>query len=1105
MMVIFVSQCEKKSLARTRRVLDSFADRIGDNTWQTIITQEGLSAVKKLLKKTASKNTAVSCHWLRSRSRRDLLWVVGNTRKFNSRGIVPVNRTQKDMLGKEGDWIFADMIHTVSAIAALFHDIGKSNIGFQDKLRKKGPIGDPYRHEWISLLLFYALVSDCKTDRAWLERMKNLGAYLAEKDKESFFDENRDSVNLEVLPPLASWVGWLIVTHHRMPFYYASGKGEKLKKAREGRRIKFLLNDFYASLEAVDHWVKNPRQYEKLGRDDLEKYFSFDSFIIHSRNWQKEVSRWANKALKSSFLMDYLKDKESISNTLFLYLSRLSLMVGDHNYSSFTEGSPQRLRFKESFENLMANTDGKGHKKQGLEEHLLGVRKFTSNFSRVLPRLKDDLPSLKNCKSLEKDAPRKFSWQNKAYTLARKLSDSSLEKGFFGVNMASTGCGKTIANTRIMYGISSPEKGARFTIALGLRVLTLQTGKSLRQDMGLLDEELTTLVGGLASKELYDLKSVDDKEDFNLDGSESLSELFSGDIDISEKFYGDKLGVVIENEKAHSLLFSPVVSCTIDHIIQASECKRGGRFIIPLLRLFTSDIIFDEPDEFSQEDLPALTRLVHLVGLLGSRILLSSATLTPDLIIGLYEAYESGRKIWLKSHCKPYEGITCAWFDEFYSQGNEVINKGEYGEFHEKFVQKRVKKLKTAVVRRKGEVLEIKSSWNFDKREKFFIPFAKEILDGARSLHLKHHIKNENNKAVSFGLIRFAHIKNINSLIKGLENTQLDENFDDIHIHLCCYHSRQLLILRSELEAELDKVLKRDPSNPEGIFEHEKVKDALKKSNASHHIFIILASPVSEVGRDHDYDWAIVEPSSMRSIIQLAGRVWRHRQEKEAKESNIFILEKNIKSLQESPIAFTRPGFESKDFPIFSHSVNEIIPSKELENINSIPRIICKKISEGKKSKSLTELEHKVMKDMLNNKKINYVNAYWRSEDSANKVNVHLQILSPFRRKYGVDHDYVLIPQDDSYQAYYLEDIRKNGLLRSKTQNQLIKYQPFELAHPKISPWLKNSLYESLEKIKTKKSEYSIEDLAIRYSQVKLPEKDHHLWCFNEWLGFWEE
>jgi CRISPR-associated endonuclease/helicase Cas3 len=46
MMVTFVSQCEKKALNRTRRVLDAFANRIGDNTWQTIITEDGLIAVK---------------------------------------------------------------------------------------------------------------------------------------------------------------------------------------------------------------------------------------------------------------------------------------------------------------------------------------------------------------------------------------------------------------------------------------------------------------------------------------------------------------------------------------------------------------------------------------------------------------------------------------------------------------------------------------------------------------------------------------------------------------------------------------------------------------------------------------------------------------------------------------------------------------------------------------------------------------------------------------------------------------------------------------------------------------------------------------------------
>jgi len=97
MMVTFISQCEKKALNKTRRVLDSFANRIGDNTWQTVITNEGLKAVKKLLRKTASKNTAVSCHWIRSRSRSELVWVVGNKNKFNEQGVVPVNYTEKEV------------------------------------------------------------------------------------------------------------------------------------------------------------------------------------------------------------------------------------------------------------------------------------------------------------------------------------------------------------------------------------------------------------------------------------------------------------------------------------------------------------------------------------------------------------------------------------------------------------------------------------------------------------------------------------------------------------------------------------------------------------------------------------------------------------------------------------------------------------------------------------------------------------------------------------------------------------------------------------------------------------------------------------------------
>ena len=133
MMVIFVSQCEKKALNKTRRVLDAFANRIGDTTWQTVITDEGLTAVKKLLRKSASKNTAVSCHWLRSRSRSELVWIIGNRNKFNAQGIVPVNITQRSIINTqwENDWHYLPLIKSLTALAALFHDFGKASLCFQ--------------------------------------------------------------------------------------------------------------------------------------------------------------------------------------------------------------------------------------------------------------------------------------------------------------------------------------------------------------------------------------------------------------------------------------------------------------------------------------------------------------------------------------------------------------------------------------------------------------------------------------------------------------------------------------------------------------------------------------------------------------------------------------------------------------------------------------------------------------------------------------------------------------------------------------------------------------------------------------------------------------
>ncbi len=62
MNVLLVSQCSKRALDETRRILDQFAERKGERTWVSTITQNGLDTLRKLLHKTARRNTAVSSH-----------------------------------------------------------------------------------------------------------------------------------------------------------------------------------------------------------------------------------------------------------------------------------------------------------------------------------------------------------------------------------------------------------------------------------------------------------------------------------------------------------------------------------------------------------------------------------------------------------------------------------------------------------------------------------------------------------------------------------------------------------------------------------------------------------------------------------------------------------------------------------------------------------------------------------------------------------------------------------------------------------------------------------------------------------------------------------
>src|SRR5690606_24314040 len=177
MNILLISQCDKRALAESRRILDQFAERRGERTWQTPITQAGLDTLRKLLRKTARKNTAVACHWIRGKDHSELLWIVGNASRFNEQGAVPTNSTQRDVLrvADENDWHTGEDIKLLAQLAALLHDLGKASVAFQQRLKGNINWRNLYRHEWVSLRLFLAFVGE-DDDATWLARLASPSA-----------------------------------------------------------------------------------------------------------------------------------------------------------------------------------------------------------------------------------------------------------------------------------------------------------------------------------------------------------------------------------------------------------------------------------------------------------------------------------------------------------------------------------------------------------------------------------------------------------------------------------------------------------------------------------------------------------------------------------------------------------------------------------------------------------------------------------------------------------------------------------------------------------------------------------------------------------------
>lgn len=970
MNVLLVSECTKNALQETRRILDQFAERRGERTWQTPITQEGLDTLRRLLRKTARKNTAVACHWIRGRDHSELLWIVGDASRFNAQGAVPTKTTTRDQLRRqdENDWHTGQAIRLLAQLAALLHDLGKATVAFQERLRGTRLERNLYRHEWVSLRLFQAFVGE-DDDEGWLRRLADPDslderAWLAPERYQCDGVNARDKYPFRTLPAVAAAVAWLVVTHHRLPVVPVEKEdGTQAAWGRRSRRFNPAWLE--TPLLQVAHDWNEIRQSAEA--EQVEPYWTpAGPLPVIEPKWRAKAARLAGQLLT----LRQRHDDHWLDNPYVMHLARLSLMLADHHYSSLPKDSVDRVQ-GDGRTSLYANTDRDGSLKQPLDEHLLGVARDAGLIAHALPGFEHHLPRLAHHRGLRKrSANSRFAWQDKAADAAAALRGNAREHGAFIVNMASTGCGKTLANARMLYALADPQQGMRLTYALGLRALTLQTGRSYRNDLNLGEDELAIRVGGSASRTLFEYY----ERKAELLGSASTQRLIEEDSHVLyEGVVADHplLSRALRDPDIRSLLSAPVLVCTVDHLTPATEALRAGRQIAPMLRLMSADLVLDELDDYDLDDLPALTRLVHWAGMLGTRVVLSSATLPPALVEGMFLAYRAGRLHYQRNRGSAggqgveQVEVPCLWTDEFGVRTAVCAEAGTFASEHARFVATRAKKLEKAEPVRRAEIVPIEVAKGLSK-DRLRAEFARHVLDACLRLHHDHaETDPATGKRVSFGIVRMANIDPLFDVARELFTLGAPE---DTRIHLCVYHARFPLLQRSAIEALLDSAFNR--RDAQGVYRLPSVRAALDAHPERNHLFVVLASPVCEVGRDWDADWAVAEPSSMRSLIQLAGRVQRHRG-KSGETPNVLLFDRNMKALEgrrqadgDPAPTFIQPGFERNDsqnrhrFRLRFQRLSRLLSPDEYRTLTALPRIRPRPEAEWAVGERLVDLEH---------------------------------------------------------------------------------------------------------------------------------------------------
>lgn len=584
-------------------------------------------------------------------------------------------------------------------------------------------------------------------------------------------------------------------------------------------------------------------------------------------------------------------------------IARAGLILADHVVSA---------RSKPAEAPLYANTTKTGELNQALDWHLsevahvAGEAAFRIASLRLTGLSEESVETI--CRSADDDSP--FAWQNRAADALAAFRARS-ESPMLVFNMASTGSGKTRMNARAACLIGKAE--IRFAVALNLRTLTLQTGDAFRDQVGIGQDEMACIIGDKVTLALHESRRVEEED---TDGNRPEADFDTSSDDFAIPDWLEEFAQ--RKPYFRAVVGAPLLVSTVDFLIAAGMPHRQGHHLAALLRFADSDLVLDEVDGYDPKPLVAILRLVQLAALFGRNVICSTATLAEPVASAIHAAYRNGAEMrGTLDNSAP--AFAVAFIDDHAPPS--IAEAGAAADFGGAY-RNHLDRLKPAFGRHRERIPYLQTI-----ADRSVAAWRNAVRAAVERLHRSHawtHLGT--GKRISFGLVRMANIAPAIETARFLADTLP-------HARIACYHAADLTIQRFLKEKTLDRLLTRKSGN-ETLQRDTDLADWLARAEGDDVTFIVVATPVEEIGRDHDFDWAVIEPSSTRSIVQTAGRVNRHRRQP-VYEPNVAILQFNFRWARGDMTVFCQPGFESADLRYDSHDLSELLDWNRLPNLDA--------------------------------------------------------------------------------------------------------------------------------------------------------------------------